>query len=243
MFVIPMAGLSSRFFKAGYTVPKYQLSVNDTVVFDLAIKSFERYFASDIFVLIVRDVYDTPNFVADRLTQLGVKDFIIHILSDETRGQAETVALGIEDNRIKADEPVYIFNIDTFRYDFLKPDCVAKVDGYLEVFQGEGEHWSFIAINERNEVIKTTEKQRISDLCSDGLYYFKSKALYLSLFEQAKAQDLTVNQEFYIAPMYNLLIEQGGKVGYVKIGEHEIDFCGTPDEYQHLVEQGLKHPV
>ena len=28
MFIIPMAGLSSRFFKAGYNKPKYQLDLN-----------------------------------------------------------------------------------------------------------------------------------------------------------------------------------------------------------------------
>lgn len=33
MFIIPMAGLSSRFFKAGYTKPKYQLDLNGETVF------------------------------------------------------------------------------------------------------------------------------------------------------------------------------------------------------------------
>lgn len=240
MFVIPMAGLSSRFFKAGFAVPKYQLQINDKLVFDLAMQSFKAYFASDLFVIIVRDVYDTPEFVKKRLQALGVKDFIIHTLTNETRGQAETVALGIDDAKIADDEPVYIFNIDTFRYDFKKPNLANQVDGYLEVFAGEGEHWSFIAIDEHDNVIKTTEKQRISDLCSDGLYYFKSKALYLALFNQAIEQNLTVKNEFYIAPMYNLLIEQGGAVGYVKITDEQIDFCGTPDEYQLLLHQGLK---
>lgn len=240
MFVIPMAGLSSRFFKAGYAVPKYQLSIADAIVFDLAIKSFERYFATDLFLLIVRDVYDTPRFVADRMAHLGVQNFIIHTLDGETAGQAETVALGLQDANIAAKEPIYIFNIDTFRYGFDKPDWVDTVDGYLEVFEGEGDHWSFIAVDDHDKVIKTTEKTRISNLCSDGLYYFKSKDLYLSLFEQAKAQQLTVKNEYYIAPMYNLLIAQGGQVGYVKITDNEIDFCGTPDEYQALKDQGLK---
>ena len=44
MIVIPMAGLSSRFFKAGFEVPKYQLKINDSYVFDLALKSFIQYF-------------------------------------------------------------------------------------------------------------------------------------------------------------------------------------------------------
>ncbi|HGG7172902.1 TPA: capsular biosynthesis protein, partial [Escherichia coli] len=33
MFVITMAGLSSRFFNAGYTVPKYQLPLHGQTVF------------------------------------------------------------------------------------------------------------------------------------------------------------------------------------------------------------------
>ena len=251
MFVIPMAGLSSRFFKAGFEVPKYQLSIADTIVFDLAIKSFERYFSTDLFLLIVRDVYDTPRFVAERLTRLGVRNFMIHTLDGETAGQAETVALGLGlglglelgNASIDDDEPIYIFNIDTFRYGFEKPDWVESVDGYLEVFEGEGDHWSFIAVDDDDRVIKTTEKQRISNLCSDGLYYFKSKQQYLSLFQQAVAQQLTVNNEYYIAPMYNLLIAQGGRIGYVKITEDDIDFCGTPDEYQALKAHGLKVDV
>lgn len=240
MFVIPMAGLSSRFFKAGYEVPKYQLSIDDTIVFDLALKSFSCYFSTDLFLLIVRDVYDTPRFVAERLERLGIHNFIIHTLAGETAGQAETVALGLRDHQIDEQEPIYIFNIDTFRYGFEKPTWVSGVDGYLEVFEGEGDHWSFIAVDDNDKVIKTTEKQRISNLCSDGLYYFKSKQLYMTLFDQAKAQNLTVNNEYYIAPMYNLLIEQGGQVGYVKITDQEIDFCGTPDEYQALKNHGLK---
>lgn len=243
MFVIPMAGLSSRFFKAGFKVPKYQLLLNEQLVFDLALQSFKSYFDSDLFVLIVRDVYDTPQFVTNRLKALGVKNFIVHTLTHETQGQAHTVALGLDNVTIRDDEPVYIFNIDTFRYGFKKPELAQAVAGYLEVFRGEGEHWSFIAVDEANNVIRTTEKQRISNLCSDGMYYFASKALYLELFEQAQQTDLTVNGELYIAPMYNLLIERGDKVGYVEIADIDIDFCGTPDEYQNLVLYGLKQPM
>lgn len=34
-----------------------------------------------------------------------------------------------------------------------------------------------------------------------------------------------------------------GRVGYVKITDDDIDFCGTPDEYQALKAQGLKIDV
>lgn len=242
MIVIPMAGLSSRFFKAGYDVPKYKLTINDEYVFDLALNSFENYFASDLFVIVLRDVYDSQQFVESRLKALGVNRYIIKVLDFETQGQAETVWLGIDNSDITNDEPLFVFNIDTFRYNFTKPEFIKDCAGYLEVFRGDGEHWSFIEINADNEVVRTTEKQRISDLCSDGLYYFASKESYRELFAKAKAKNLLVNNELYIAPMYNLLIQKGLSVRYHLIRDNEIDFCGTPDEYLSLLQNGLKKP-
>lgn len=242
MIVIPMAGLSSRFFKAGFDLPKYQLTINDEFVFDLALKSFERYFASELFVIVLRNAFDAKAFVESRLTALGIKNYLIKALDFETQGQAETVLLGIDNPKIDDDEPLFIFNIDTFRYDFTKPDFLPDCSGYLEVFKGDGDHWSFIEVDDNDNVIRTTEKQRISNLCSDGLYYFASKRLYIDLLIEAKAQNLLVNNELYIAPIYNLLIEQGKSVRYHCITYDEIDFCGTPDEYHALLTNGLKRP-
>src|SRR5690606_30948591 len=107
----------------------------------------------------------------------GILNFIIVVLSDETRGQAETVYLGLKNIIDKVDvltEEVYVFNIDSYRHHFKKPNISKKCDGYIEVFQGEGDHWSFIEINDSGKVIRTTEKERISNLCSDGLYFFKN---------------------------------------------------------------------
>lgn len=244
MFVIPMAGLSSRFFKAGYQQPKYQLLLGKQTLFAHALRSFEHYFATDRFLIILRDVYGTAEFVAQQMQLLGVQDYQLVVLDAETAGQAETVALGLQQADVAPDEPVYIFNIDTIRYGYRKPDFVqdASVAGYLEVFEDKGEHWSFIEAGPGQRVLRTTEKDKISDLCSDGLYYFRSVALYQQLFAQSCHQNLRVKNEYYIAPMYNLLIGDDGLVKYELIGLDEIDFCGTPDEYQALQDHGLKQP-
>ena len=41
MFVIPMAGSSSRFFEAGFLLPKYQLLIGNETVFEWSVRSFE----------------------------------------------------------------------------------------------------------------------------------------------------------------------------------------------------------
>jgi len=235
MILITMAGLSSRFFKAGYEVPKYQLEIDGVSVFARSVKSFERYFKSDFFVFVIRDVYGTYDFVDAEARRLGITDFKIISLHHETRGQAETAYIAL--SQFSGDFPVYIFNIDTFRYDYSKPEFVERCDGYLEVFRAEGDHWSFVLPGGVEDVIKTAEKERISDLCSDGLYYFKQKTIFEGLFLEALQSEKTVRGEYYVAPLYNELISRGGSVKYQVIGLDKIDFCGTPEEYRLLLAQ------
>lgn len=236
MIIIPMAGLSSRFFKAGYTLPKYQLSLpNEQTIFEWAISSFEHYFQKDKFIFIVRDVFDTPKFVKEKIQKLGIDQYEIIVLDHETCGQAETVALGLKHLKDQEqNQECYIFNIDSKRYQFIKPAISKHCDGYLEVFKGEGEHWSFIELNDQNSVIRTTEKNRISDLCSDGLYFFKHISVFLNLVEDALREQDFVNNELYIAPLYNRMIQRGDTVSYDLIKSQQISFCGTPDEY-HVI--------
>lgn len=226
MIVIPMAGLSSRFFKAGFTQPKYMLPLFEETVFDWAVRTFEKYFDTEEFIFILRDVYDTPTFVKERVQKLGIKSYKIHVLDTETRGQADTVYLALKD---LLDQEVYIFNIDSKIHNFTKSSFELDVEGYLEVFQGEGEHWSFVLPGENNTVLKTTEKVRISELCSNGLYYFRSSLKYVEYFKKFEKQNATC--ELYIAPMFNLYIEDNKKIKYVLNPKDNISFCGIPEEY------------
>lgn len=239
MFVIPMAGLSSRFFKAGYNKPKYQLMLGKETVFSWAIRSFEAYFKTDTFLFIYRDVYDTTNFIQQEIDKLGIVDYKLVCLPEETLGQADTVYQGISNIEVDSEEELFIFNIDSKILNFKKPDWLAQCDGYLEVFKGDGNHWSFALPENSNslKVVQTAEKERISDLCSDGLYYFKHKSIFEKLFLDAKENEQTTKNEYYIAPLYNQMIAQKAVIFYDLIANNQILFCGTPDEYQALKEQ------
>lgn len=233
MIVIPMAGLSSRFFKAGFTQPKYMLPLHQETVFDWAIRSFEAYFSTDEFLFIVRDLYDTAKFVEQHAQQLGIKNYKIHILDQATQGQADTVYLAVKN---LPEQPLYIFNIDSKIFNFKKALESDSVDGYLEVFEGEGEHWSFVRPGVNNTVLETTEKVRISNLCSNGLYYFKSSKIFVDYF--LKFKQMNDDQELYIAPIYNLYIQDKKNIKYVITLLENIAFCGVPDEYHQVAQQG-----
>jgi len=232
MFVIPMVGLSTRFFKAGYTLPKYQLPLWGATVFTQVMRSFKNYYETDEFLFLCRDDHDAHTFISTEIKRLGLKNYRILSFEGETRGQAETVCIGMED--ILDEIELFIFNIDTIRPNFLKPDFLSSCDGYLEVFEGDGDHWSFVVPGEDNNVISTTEKDRVSNFCSDGLYFFKKKSDLIESFRHSLAQSETIMGEFYVAPLYNYLISKSKIVKYHLISKTDVIFCGTPAEYLAL---------
>lgn len=245
MIVIPMAGLSSRFFKAGYDKPKYMLDAHGETLFGHAVNSFKDYFSQESFLFIVRDVYGTPEFVRQQASKLGITHFDIVSLNEETRGQAETVTLGLEAWKAQqadvSDCAITIFNIDTFRPGFTYPELTKLGAGYLEVFRGSGDNWSFAkpASATSTQVTQTAEKNPISDLCCTGLYHFASLADYFAAYYAylKKPAETWEKGELYVAPLYNYLIENGKEIHYHLIDREEVIFCGVPDEYLDFLNQ------
>lgn len=236
--IIPMAGLSSRFSKAGYTLPKYMLYAKDKSLFNLAISSFEKYYKNCKFVFIVRDVYGTPLFVEEECKILGISDYKI-VITEPTRGQAETVVKGIENATIATDESILIFNIDTFRPKFTFPINIESWDGYLECFVGEGDNWSYAKTEDgtaNTRVIETAEKKTISNFCSTGIYYFKKSADFIKAYYENEKTPLNGIKELYVAPLYNILIHDGKNIHIDVIPRNSVIFCGVPDEYIEYVE-------
>jgi hypothetical protein len=241
MIVIPMAGISRRFAEAGYQLPKYMLPLNGRSVFAHAVASFSSCFSSEAFLFAARDVAGTCDFIAAECAALGVHHYSIHKLSQPTAGQAETVEFALSDLGAAPDAPITIFNIDTFRpgFEFPRRSWWQNSRGYLEVFRGAGENWSYVKPQDGPEplVIETAEKRPISDLCCTGLYHFARVSDFCEalVVERAKPS----SPELYVAPLYNHLIATGLPIHYEIIPNEAVVFCGVPSEYEAL----LRGPV
>lgn len=235
-----MAGLSSRFAKAGYEQPKYMLPLNGGTLFHHSLDGFKAYFETEPFLFIGRDILGTEAFIREEVKRLGIKTFEIVMLPNETRGQAETVYNGIMLSGVDLETDITIFNIDTFRRDFRYPGHLGAYDGYLEVFEGSGANWSYIRLDENDPMLvsETAEKRPISNLCCTGLYNFKRSGDFIEAFEFSNDNKLFVKNELYVAPLYNYLISKGRKFTFHTIETNEVLFCGIPEEYTALMQKG-----
>jgi hypothetical protein len=244
MLVFPMAGLSRRFAEAGFSEPKYKLPLWGATVFDHAVGGFRSLFETDPFLFIARGGQDVRAFIEQRCTVLGIRYVLIVMLDRETRGQAETVLLGLRVAGPPQDQAATVFNIDSFRaaFDFPNAEWWSRSDGYLEVFHGTGDNWSYVSPSVSGSeplVAETAEKRPISDLCCTGLYHFAHWG------DLAAALDSEISRpavgELYVAPLYNYLIGRGRRIHYRVIPREAVTFCGVPSEYLDLMSEPLQN--
>ena len=232
--VITMAGLGLRFREAGYTVPKYQIEVKGKTLFEWSMSSLENFF-SEPFIFIVRKEDNATNFIQTSCAKMGIGAKIIE-LDKLTRGQAETAMFASK--FWIADEPLMIYNIDTYvEPGQLKPELIRGA-GFIPCFTADGTHWSFVKLDESGKAIEVREKVRISNHCSIGAYYFQSANLYVELYKNFYADD-SGRVEQYIAPIYNRLIEQGAEVYIQDIPAEFVHVLGTPAEVKIFARGGV----
>lgn len=234
--VITMAGIGSRFRKAGFDCPKYMIAPKGKTLFEWSMDSLLDY-NSHVrrYCFMVRKEDAASAFIKDKASAYGIKDIDIIELDYLTDGQATTALFGVK--TLPVNEPVMIYNIDTYIEPYSLKYTDISGDGYIPCFKAEGDHWSFVCVDEGGKVAEVREKDRISDNCSIGAYYFSSAELYRRTYEEFYVRDgLKTKNEKYIAPMYNYMIDKGYEVTMNLLPAEKVHVLGTPEELQGFIE-------
>ena len=237
--VITMAGLGSRFRKAGYNVPKYEIEVHGRTLFEWSMESLKGF--NDVpckYIFIVRAEDQAASFIKEKMQLFNISDVHIIEIDHMTDGQATTAMLARD--CWDPDGELIVYNIDTYVEAYAMKYADLKGDGFIPCFKAEGDHWSFVR-TEGDKVVEIREKKRISDNCTLGLYYFKSCQLYESIYQQYyKGNEHMEMNEKYIAPLYNYMLEQGYQIYISDIDPEKVHVLGTPEELEVFRQEALK---
>ncbi len=229
--IITMAGMGSRFTKIGIQKPKHEIIANSHSLFYWSMRSLIDFF-DETFIFICRKGAYNETFIKLECEQLGIHHFEIIALDELTDGQAATTLFA--DKFIQENDAVLIYNIDTYiEEDQLKKnDIPLDAAGYLPAFDAVGDKWSFVQLKSEDslEVKAVSEKVRISNLGTIGLYYFNNWSKFKSILDKNKQDIIRDYKESYIAPMYKYLIDHGNKVYTSIIPTSKIHVLGTPED-------------
>lgn len=236
--VITMGGIGSRFRARGYTVPKYMIEAKGKTLFEWAMESLEG-FKKDvdryIFIAMKDEACDVEYFIKEKCRLCNLKNCKVVILDYLTDGQATTAMLAQE--YWDQEHALLIYNIDTYVEAGEMKSAELKGDGFIPCFRGEGDHWSFVRLDESGRAAEIKEKQRISDYCTIGAYYFKTCRLYKDLYQEFYGQTgKLVKGEKYVAPLYDHLLSLGGEIYISVIAPEKVHVLGTPEELQDFLD-------
>jgi HAD superfamily hydrolase (TIGR01509 family) len=230
--LIPMAGAGSRFATAGYTFPKPLIDVEGKPMIQLVVENLNI----DANYIYVVQKSHREKFNLDTLLNLITPNCTIVEVDGVTEGAACTALLAKE--FIDNGNPLFFANSDQFVewdsneffYKMNENDC----DGGIPVFRSTHPKWSFAKLDEDGFVTEVQEKNPISDLATIGFYYWKQGSDFVKYSEEMIEQEIRVNGEFYVCPVYNNAIKGGLKVR--TFDTPKMWGLGTPEDLKHYLE-------
>ncbi len=230
--LIPMAGAGSRFAIAGYTFPKPLIEVGEKPMIQVVVENLN--IKANFTYIVQKEHYEKYNLKF--LLNLITPNCNIVQVDGVTEGAACTTLLAKE--FIDSDKPLLIANSDQFiEWDstkFYYAMAADKIDGGLLTFKATHPKWSFVKLNEDNFVTEVAEKKPISDIATVGIYYWSKGCDYVKYAEQMINKNIRVNNEFYVAPVYNEAILDNKKFKVFNI--NKMWGLGTPEDLKLFLE-------
>ena len=225
--LIPMAGLGSRFIKEGFKVPKQIINIKDKHLIDISLDCLDYKDCNLIFVLRDEHVY---NHHMDELLKKKFGDDITIVVLDQLTDGSVCSCLFAEEY-IDNDAPLVIHTLDIEFRPVFDPHVMETLDadGLILTFKSNSINYSYAQLDSEGLVTKTAEKKAISPNACVGIYGFKKGSDFCKYAKEMIDKNLRTKNEFYISPLYNILIEDGKKI--VTEGVDKMHIFGTPDEY------------
>lgn len=217
--VVPMAGRGSRFADAGFTLPKPLIPVGgDKPMIRVVINNL-RPARPHRFIFLCLAEHLERYGIAQQL-QAWAPGCAVVPVATVTEGAACTVLLAKK--FINNDDPLMIANsdqwVDININDYLQTMDDAQADGLIMTMWSDDAKWSYIRLDASGVPTEVVEKKVVSNEATVGVYNYRKGADFVRAAERMIAKNLRVNNEFYVAPAYNGMIEGGEKIVYHNVG-------------------------
>lgn len=233
--LIPMSGKGSRFAEKGYIFPKPLIEVNKKPMIELVLENL--YIDANFIFIILKehiDKYKIDYF----LKRLKPKCKLV-ICNSITEGAACTSLLA--EKLINNKNPLLIANSDQYiEWDSSRTMysiVSSKVDGAILTFKSNHPKWSYALTDKQNNVIEVAEKKPISDNATVGIYYWSKGSDYVKYAKQMIKNDIRVNGEFYICPVFNEAIKDKKKI--ITKDVKEMWGIGTPEDLDYFLKEKI----
>ncbi|MPW31302.1 NTP transferase domain-containing protein [Agarivorans sp. B2Z047] len=224
--VIPMAGKGSRFVNAGFTQPKPLIEINGKKMIEVVINNLKPA-CEHRFIFICQNEH-IKRYNLHQIFSESCNNFEVVGIDGVTEGAAITVLKARE--FINNDSPLMIANsdqwVDADINDYLNDMTSRNLDGTMLTMKANDEKWSYAKLNSEGFVSEVVEKVVISDEATVGIYNFAQGKTFCQHADHMVEMNIRSAGEFYVAPVYTFMAQDGAKIGIYNIGEEANGMYG-----------------
>lgn len=233
--LIPMAGEGSRFVKEGYVFPKPLIDVEGKPMIQTVVENLD--FNSTYIFLVRKEHLIKYSGLRETLNRITNNNTKIIEVDGLTEGAACTALLA--EHLIDNDEELLIANSDQLieyslqNFKLLK--SFTNADGIIFTFNAVHPKWSFVKTNSRGIITELQEKNPISNIATCGIYWYRSGSEFVKYTKQMINKNIKVNNEFYIAPVYNEYILDNKLL--LPFYVNKMHGIGTPEDLNNYLKR------
>jgi len=245
--IIPLGGKGERFKNQGYLLPKPLIKVFEKEILFYTLDNLVIEKDDNIFIIYNNelDEYNFNNIIKNKYP-------FIHLikLEKDTSGATETIYIGL-DYIIKNKNTIYN-NINIHLKTILIDGDAFYTENILDYFRNINEEhnavfyikneeinpiYSYIKIDNENQIIDIQEKNKISDNANTGAYAFSD---INNLYKYAKYiidNNITFKNEPYISCIINEMIKKDEYFKGIELKEEFFFVLGTPLQVNNFIEK------
>ena len=246
--IIPLGGKGERFQKEGYIDPKPLIRVLDKEILFYVIDNLNLKEEDNIFIIYNKylDEYDFHNIIKTKYSN-------IHLikLENDTKGATETVYIGLTEiiqnkNNINININIHkkcmLIDGDTFynesiidKFRVINENAVFYTKNY-----DQNPVFSYLELNELNNIINIKEKVKISDNANTGVYAFQDINELYKYAKYVLDNNILFNNECYTSCIIDTMIKDKICFKGIELKSESVNVLGTPSQVNEYINCYLK---
>lgn len=219
--IIPLSGIGKRFIEAGYKDPKPLIIVENKPIIEHVVNLFP---GETKFTFICNDKHLKETKMREILLKIVPTANIFEVSVENRKGPVDAVLQAIE--LIDDDEEIIVSYCDygtKWNYEKFKEELkLTNSDGGIVCYKGFHPHMlgsdNYAFVKETKMFMDMIQEKKpftvnkMNEWASNGTYYFKSGKIVKKYFQQLVDLDISINNEFYVSMVYNLMVKDNLKI-------------------------------
>tara|TARA_Y100000768_G_scaffold386187_1_gene373976 strand:- start:1289 stop:3166 length:1878 start_codon:yes stop_codon:yes gene_type:complete len=225
--IIPIGGIGKRFKDNGYRKPKALINLYGKPIISYLLDNLNLTNVDYIYIPYNKEYvqYRFEDFLRKSYPEIVFKFYVIE---NNTRGAAETIDIALDNLDEKRNIPILCLDSDNW----YKTDVITQWNGDNCVFSFEDFNskpiYSYLKLNNNNEIIDIKEKDKISNNASTGAYGFASIKTLKTYTSKIIRENITQKSEFYTSVVIYEMLKDKHIFKNKKIEIKDYVCLGTP---------------